>query len=88
MINKMENKKVPFWFWMTIVVLVLIIVLLFYTLTLSVKQNEGAINNPTERLCVDMCGSQLTLCNSEVRVYREDRNCGVEFTSCVNSCDY
>ncbi len=84
----MEKKKDSPWFWIAIIVLVLIIVLLFYILALSVKQNEGAINNPTERLCVDMCGSQLSLCDSVVRVYGGDRNCGVEFTSCVNSCDY
>ncbi len=83
-----KKKKNSSWFWIAIIVLVLIIVLLFYVLTLSVEQNEGAINNPTERLCVDMCGSQLTLCNSVVRVSGVDRNCAAEFTSCVNSCDY
>ena len=84
----MKENNIPSWVWILIVVLILIIALLFFVLNQSVEVNKEAINNPTERLCVDACGSKLTLCNSKVRVYQENRDCGAEFTSCVNSCDY
>jgi len=80
----MKKNKIPNWVWVVIAILCLMIFLLVFIMNDSAKVNK---NNPTERLCIDMCGGQLTLCNSQVLVLEIERNCNAEWDRCINSCD-
>ena len=79
-----KESKIPNWVWVVIAILVLIIFVLFFVMNDDAKNNE---NNPTERLCIDMCEGQKTLCDSQVRVFGEDRDCNAEWDRCIDSCD-
>ena len=79
-----KRNKIPNWGWVVIAILCLIVFLLLFVMNDSVKQNK---DNPTERLCIDMCGGQLTLCNAQVLSLGLEIDCNAKWDICIDSCN-
>ena len=73
----MKKQNIPSWIWIIMVILVLIIVLLMLNMPSGKETKEI---NP---LIIGLCENQQVLCESEVRVYGEDRDCYEEYLACL-----
>ena len=74
------KNKIPQWIWILIGILVFIVgILLLYVIT-DKEYNSNAEINP---LIIDLCESKRTLCDSQVEVYGEHRNCNDEYEYCL-----